>query len=243
MTSVRIKALVVAALMMGAFFAAVAWRPTVRMADSRAKVELETIFPRQFGDWQVDARGPVQLVSPDTQALLNKIYNQTLSRTYVNPKGDRVMLSVAYGGDQSDGTRAHRPDVCYPAQGFEIVNRASGAVQLQGQQLPVLHMLAKLGARIEPVTYWFVVGERIALSGTQIKLTQLSYTTRGLIPDGLLMRVSTIDPESARAYQVQAAFVRDLYDAVTPEWRSHVFGAPAAAATAAVGQSRAPTGS
>ena len=131
--------------------------------------------------------------------------------------------------------------MCYPAQGFEIVNRASGAVQLQGQQLPVLHMLTKLGTRIEPVTYWFVVGERIALSGTQIKLTQLSYTTRGLIPDGLLMRVSTIDPESARAYQVQAAFVRDLYDAVTPDWRSHVFGAPAAAATAAVGQSRAAT--
>lgn len=242
MNSVRIKALVVALLMVGAFAAAMAWRPSLRMADSKTKVELETIFPRQFGDWQVDTSGPVQLVSPDTQALLNKIYNQTLSRTYVNPKGDRVMLSVAYGGDQSDGTRAHRPDVCYPAQGFEIVSRAVGAVQLQGQQMPVLHMLAKLGARIEPVTYWFVVGERIALSGTQQKLAQLSYSTRGLIPDGILMRVSTIDPDSARAYQIQAGFVQDMHNAVTAEWRSHVFGAPAGATAAVVNPPRVPAG-
>lgn len=238
----RIRAFLVASLMLCAFLVAVAWRPTQRMADSRAKVELESIFPRQFGDWQMDTRGPVQLVAPDTQALLNKIYNQTLSRTYVNSKGDRVMLSVAYGGDQSDGTRAHRPDVCYPAQGFEILQREAGSVQLAGQQLPVLHMLARLGQRIEPVTYWFVVGERIALSGTQQKLMQLAYGTRGLIPDGLLMRVSTIDPESARAYKVQATFVHDLHAAVEPTWRSHVFGDPAGAPNAAAGHGRAPAG-
>jgi EpsI family protein len=233
MNSMRVKALLVACLMVGAFLGAMAWRPTLRMADTKAKVELESIFPRQFGDWQVDTRGPVQLVSPDQQALLNKLYNQTLSRTYVNPRGDRVMLSVAYGGDQSDGTRAHRPDVCYPAQGFEILKREAGAVQLAGQQLPVLHMLARLGSRIEPVTYWFVVGERIALSGTQQKLAQLSYSTRGVIPDGILMRVSTIDPDSTKAYAVQADFVRDLFTGVAPTWRPHVFGG-AQLATAAM---------
>jgi EpsI family protein len=233
MSSLRIKALIVAFLMLGAFMGAAAWKPTKRMADSKAKIDLETIFPRQFADWQVDTRGPVQLVSPDQQALLDKLYNQTLSRTYVNPKGDRVMLSVAYGGDQSDGTRAHRPDVCYPAQGFEILQRGASSVQLAGGQLPVLHMLARLGSRVEPVTYWFVVGERIALSGTQMKLAQLSYSTRGVIPDGLLMRVSTIDPNSAKAYAVQAGFVRDMFTSVDPMWRPQVFGGRGASATAA----------
>lgn len=235
MISSRIRALLVALLMVASLGSATAWRPTHRLADTKEKVELTTIFPTQFSDWVLDTRGPVQLVSPDQQALLSKLYNQTLSRTYVNSRGDRVMLSVAYGGDQSDGTRAHRPDVCYPAQGFDISGRRQGAIDLAGRtSLPVLHMQARLGSRIEPVTYWFVVGERIALSGTQIKLAQLSYSTRGVIPDGLLMRVSTIDPESARAYKVQAGFVQDLHTAVSGHWRSSVFGSSAAVASTAL---------
>ena len=129
MTAMRIKAVVVLVLAMAAFAGAAAWRPTVHLADTRPKIELETLFPKAFGDWVVDDRMPVQLVSPDTAALLSKIYNQTLSRTYVNAKGEQIMLSVAYGGDQSDATRAHRPEVCYPAQGFQIVSSGNGQVQ------------------------------------------------------------------------------------------------------------------
>ena len=54
-----------------------------------------------------------------------------------------------------------------------------------------------------------------------------------VIADGMLMRVSTIDPDSAKAYAVQAGFVRDMHDAVKPEWRSHLFGAGPSAASAA----------
>ena len=61
---------------------------------------LETMFPKAFGDWRVDTSMPVILPSPDVQALLDKIYNQVLSRSYVNAKGERIMLSVAYGGDR-----------------------------------------------------------------------------------------------------------------------------------------------
>jgi EpsI family protein len=224
MNTLRIRALVVLALMLASVAGAAAWRPTTKLADSKPKLVLETMFPSQFGEWVVDTRGPVQLVSPDQKALLDKLYNQTLSRVYVNRRGDRVMLSVAYGGDQSDGTRAHRPDVCYPAQGFDIVSRAKGQVSLGSSQLPVLHMTARLGARTEPVTYWFVIGERVALSGTQQKLAQLSYSTRGIVPDGLLMRVSTIDTNSDRAYRLQAQFVADLHQAVPAVSRSQLFG-------------------
>ncbi len=226
MTAARIKALVFFALAVLTVGAALLWTPKIHMADTKPKVELEQIFPQTFGDWKIDRSGPVQLVSPDTQALLNKIYNQTLSRTYINSQGDRVMLSVAYGGDQSDGTRAHRPDVCYPAQGFQIVTQSRNALDMPDMRLPVQRMVAKQGARVEPVTYWFVVGDRVVLSGTQQKLAQLAFGTRGIIPDGLLMRVSTIDPNATRAYGVQAEFVRSLHDAVAPSWRAQVFGTP-----------------
>ncbi len=225
MNALRRKAMIASVLMVVAFGVAQAWKPRVHLADQRPKVDLEAMFPREFNGWKVDTNVPLQLISPDTAALLNKIYNQTLSRTYVNAQGERIMLSVAYGGDQSDATKAHRPEVCYPAQGFQITSLTDGALQAAGQfVLPVRRLTTKLGSRNEPVTYWIVVGEQVTLSGTQQKLAQLSYSTRGIIPDGLLMRVSSIDSESQRAYGQQEKFIGDLRLNMSPAVVTMVFG-------------------
>lgn len=220
----RWKAGVVLLLALITLAGAQAWRPTARLADTRPKIDLETIFPKTFDEWRIDDRMPVQLVSPDTQAMLDRLYNQTLSRTYVNPRGDRIMLSVAYGGDQSDGTRAHRPEVCYPAQGFQVSGSHESVLDLGGRVLRVRQLNSRLGGRIEPITYWVVVGERVALSGTEQKLAQLSYSARGVVPDGMLVRVSSIDADAAKAYSLQEAFVRSLTEAVSPALRAQVFG-------------------
>ena len=201
---------------------AVAWRPTQRLADTRPRVDLETLFPKAFGDWRVDDRTPALLVSPDQKALLDKIYNQTLARTYVNGKGERIMLSVAYGGDQSDATRAHRPEVCYPAQGFQISADTRGVVDLPSGPLRVRRLVARQGGRNEPITYWIMVGERAVLTGTEQKLAQLSYSTRGVVPDGMLVRVSSISTETAQAFSLQQSFVVDLAAALPPQQRTAV---------------------
>lgn len=224
MNPTRRRAVVVAGLMVASFAGAAAWRPTAHLADQRPKVDLEAMFPKAFGEWRVDDRMPVQLISPDTQAVLDKIYNQTLSRTYVNPKGDRIMLSVAYGGDQSDGTRAHRPEVCYPAQGFQITARSRSEIDLDGYRLRVQRLVSKLGARNEPISYWITVGERITLSGPEQKLAQLSYSMRGVIPDGMLVRVSSIDEDAARAYGRHGAFIDAMAKALPQGARSQVIG-------------------
>jgi EpsI family protein len=224
MNPVRRRAFVVVGLMAGSVAVAAAWRPSNRLADTMPKMALESAFPKQFADWQLDDRMPVQLVSPDQQALLNKIYNQTLSRTYVNRQGDRVMLSVAYGGDQSDATRAHRPEVCYPAQGFQVLSMRSGTVRLEDGITPVRRLVTKLGNRVEPVTYWVTVGERATTSGTEQKLAQLRYSTQGLVPDGMLVRVSTIDTDSARSFAVQERFLREISASVSPASRARLFG-------------------
>lgn len=220
----RRRAVVVAGLMAASFAGAAAWRPTTKMADQRPKVDLEKIFPKAFGDWRVDDRIPVQLVSPDTQAVLDKIYNQTLSRTYVGPRGERIMLSVAYGGDQSDGTRAHRPEVCYPAQGFQVAAMRKSEIDASVRVLPVRQLVATLGGRIEPITYWTVVGERIALTGTEQKLAQLAYSVRGFIPDGLLVRVSNIAPAGEAAFALHQAFIAQLALALSRDDRPFVVG-------------------
>lgn len=193
--------------------------PTVHVADLESKVDLESWFPRSFGAWRIDDSLPVVIPAPDAQALLDKLYNQTLARTYVESAGQRVMLSVAYGGDQSDGTRAHRPEVCYPAQGFDLSDNRVGELDLGGERLRVRRLMANLGGRHEPITYWTIVGRRVALSGTEQKLAQLRYGLRGLIPDGLLVRVSSIDSDKARGWALQQRFLADMRAALPPALR------------------------
>lgn len=228
MNRLRLQALAVLLVMAAAFGGAHAWRPTAYLADLQQKVELEAMFPRAFGEWRIDDRMPVQLISPDTQAALNKIYNQTLSRTYVNRQGERVMLSVAYGGDQSDATRAHRPEVCYPAQGFQILSARDRQIDLGDRSLRVRQLLSKQGSRVEPITYWITVGERVTISGTEQKLAQLSYSTRGIVPDGMLVRVSTIDANAEKAYDVQRRFLAEMAQGIQADQRPRVVGRPVA---------------
>ena len=225
MKAVRVKALLALTLMFLAWAGALAWKPTVFLSDQLPKLDLEVVFPKQIGDWILDSRMPAQLVSPDQQAVLNRIYNQTLSRSYVDSKGDRIMLSVAYGGDQSDATRAHRPEVCYPAQGFQIQSQRRDRVNLpDDQQIPVHTLVAYQGGRIEPIIYWVMVGERVANSGTEQKLAQLTYSTRGVIPDGMLVRVSSIDSQPARAFALQKRFIVALAAALPAEQRWRILG-------------------
>jgi len=225
MSTTRIRALVVFAAMAVTATLAHWATPTTHLSDVLGKPDLEKIFPAEFAGWRVDVRSAMVLPSPQTQAILDSIYNQTLSRTYVNAEGDRIMLSVAYGGDQSDATRAHLPEVCYPAQGFQITSYSTGQLDLGGRAVSTRLLMSKLGQRSEPITYWLVVGDRVTVSRTDQKLTQFRLGLKGLIPDGMLVRVSSIDPDMARGHRVQAKFLADMATAFSETSRDRVFGA------------------
>jgi EpsI family protein len=201
-------------------------RPTVYLADQIGKPDLEVMFPKQFGDWRVDTSLPVIAPTPDVQARLDAIYNQVLTRTYVNTAGRLIMLSVAYGGDQSDASRAHRPEICYPSQGFNITYDQPGVQPIDGGSLPVRKLMSRFGERKEPITYWIVVGNEVATSGMQQKLAQMRYGLRGLIADGMLVRVSSIDADRDHAYAVHEDFISDLAAGMPPELRPRAFGEP-----------------
>lgn len=199
-------------------------RPRVHLADSIGKPDLALLFPRAFADWRVDRNLPILLPAPDVQAKLDAIYNQVLARTYVNAFGERVMVSVAYGGDQSDGTRAHRPEICYPAQGFQILYDERGFVPMQGAALPVRRLMSRLGARHEPITYWLVVGSRAVTSGAEQKWIELRYGLAGVIPDGMLVRLSSIDTDMKRGHELQARFAAAMYASMSSIDRARIFG-------------------
>lgn len=224
MRAIPIKHFIVLLAMLAAAGLAIAGKPRAKVADDGPKVNLETLVPRQFGNWRMDQAITPVLPSPEARAMLSKIYNQTLSRTYLNDQGQRIMLSIAYGGDQSDSLQLHRPEVCYAAQGFQILGEAKGVLDTMFGALPVKRVEAQQGTRHEPITYWVTVGDKAIHAGIRQKLVQLSYGLTGKVPDGMLVRISSIDGDTKRAYEVQSAFARDLVASLSAESRTRLIG-------------------
>lgn len=219
-----IRNIILLVLMLASAGLAIAMRPTQKIADHGPKVVLETMIPHAFGEWQEEKQSGAQIVDPQTKEMLDKIYSQTLSRTYVNGSGYRVMLSIAYGNDQSDSMQVHKPEVCYPAQGFTLQNKELGTLDVGIGQIPVTRILTTLGQRREPVTYWITLGDRVVQGGLNKKFIEMSYGLTGKIPDGMLIRVSSVDSEAGQAYDTQARFANQLLDAVSLEHRQRLIG-------------------
>jgi EpsI family protein len=225
MKLISFKHLVIGLCMFAAAGMALALKPTQKIADANPKVDLEVLIPRQFGDWKTDETIVPLIADPELQAKLDKIYNQTLTRTYVNSRNERIMLSIAYGGDQSDSMAVHKPEVCYPAQGFHILKIAAGTFSTGEGDIPVKRLVATQGQRIEPITYWTTIGDTVsASSGLQWKFNQLKYGLTGKIPDGLLFRISSIQADENAAYRAQDDFSRALLSALTPEGKKRIIG-------------------
>jgi len=204
-------------------------KPAHLLDRQSGEVDLQQMIPATFGAWKTeDSRSSG--FRPDVQAEIDKIYAQVLDRTYVDTDGQHIMLSIAYGRDQENGSQLHRPEFCYEAQGFRVGDAFDGKVQTGFGEVPVRRMTATQGQRIETVTYWITVGHKATLPGIGRKLVQLSYGLSGEIPDGVLVRISSIDTgnDAQAAYALQQRFVHDLMHAVGGSVRVRLAGEAAA---------------
>lgn len=198
-----------------------------RLAVGQRHLVLENMVPAVMGHWQLDEA--VKPVLPremqDEQSLAARIYDQTLVRTYRNSNNDRLMLVVAYGRDQSDALQLHLPEVCYASQGFAVHKTGRATIDLiEDGYLPVMRLETRRGHRYEPVTYWTRVGDRVVLSRLSRQWAKLSYGMRGQVPDGVLIRVSTISSRTEHAYALEERFIRHLMQAVDPQDRPFFLG-------------------
>jgi EpsI family protein len=91
--------------------------------------------------------------------------------------------------------------------------------------LKLKRLSAQRAQRFEPISYWMRVGDDVATGVLDRQFIKLMYGLRGIIPDGTLVRVSTIGLPEAAAYVVQDRFIRDLLAAVAPENRKYLIGA------------------
>ena len=197
---------------------------TPSLQAKQSKIDLETLIPREFNGWKIDPSAVSLMINPDIKETISKIYSQTLSRTYINQQGERVMLSIAYGADQSTDLQIHRPEVCYLSGGFEVGEMTKTFVETTIGRIPVMHLVAKQGTRNEPISYWIRVGDSLTRGWLEQKVVALSYGLTGKVPDGLLFRVSTISNDEQDSYRIQQTFLTALLQAVRSEDRYWLVG-------------------
>lgn len=205
-----------------------AWTITPRtmLARERRPIDLSTIVPKRFGDWHA-VNVATQIINPGLQATLQRIYSQTLARTYVNDYGQEIMLSMAYGGTQDTRLQVHRPEICYAAQGFQVSRLVYTKIHTPYGPIPVMRLVARRGQRNEPITYWIMIGSTPVRGDLEEGFARLKYGLSGVVPDGLLVRVSDISMHARRSYKRQGQFIDQLLSSVGPEARKRLTGQPA----------------
>jgi len=112
-------------------------------------------FPMKLGTWQ----GVNDEMTPEVQKGIGA--DSVVARTYTQPGSDYYMgLLVAY---RKYGRRGfvHRPEMCYPAAGWEIVGQGYANVPYNGRNTRAVKIVAEKQDAKEVVLYWFASGERV----------------------------------------------------------------------------------
>ena len=187
--------------------------------------DLATAVPLQIGAWKEQ---PSLYVSADLSVTdadersNNRPYDQTVTRTYVDPQGRHVMLAIAYALEQEQEVKVHRPDVCYPAQGFQILRLEPVRLPLarpDGTPVDGVQMLVRSRQRLEAVVYWLRTGSVYSQRSWDARLHIFEEGLKGRRPDGILVRASRVidDPAIADAtYAELSTFLAALYGATAP---------------------------
>lgn len=195
-------------LLFGSAAAVAAWRLPRKSLDYLGKQKLEDLVPKTIGPWKfVAASG---LVVPPEDQLSRTLYSQLLTRVYSNGDGLSVMLLIAQSAGQTGILQVHRPETCYPASGYQISPVTEHRVQLGDKNLTTNALTATNEGTTENIIYWTRVGERIPTTWKEQKLDVAEENLHGIIPDAVLVRVSTVSGDEAGARATLDQFTRML---------------------------------
>jgi EpsI family protein len=199
------------ALTAGAAYAAT---PRDRMS-LLGKAKLEDLVPRAFGAWSELPSNSVVVPQSD-DSLAARLYAQTVTRVFVNYSDNTsVMALFAYGDTQSDQLQLHRPEVCYPAFGFAVIDSRAVHIGLaNGAVIPARRLTAQSALRTEHVAYWTRIGEYLPQSGDEQRSAKLRTAFQGIIPDGILVRISNLQATPDEGFAVNSRFAAQLIEAM-----------------------------
>lgn len=186
-------------------------RPSVRL-DYLGDGKLDRLIPQRIGDWKFLTTSG--LVVPAEDPLSNALYAQLLTRVYTNNSDSAIMLLIAQSAAQTGLLQVHRPEFCYPAGGYEISPIVPRILQDGRPSFKVNQLTATLPGRTEQILYWTRVGDGMPSSWARQRLAIAEDNLRGVIPDAVLVRVSTINPDGPRAFAQLSTFIEQMMDAI-----------------------------
>jgi EpsI family protein len=224
MSSIPVKNILVGLAMAATAVIALTFKIAPLQANQGIKVDLETMIPKQFGEWRVDESIQPLSISPDQDAALRKIYSQILTRTYVSNSEKRIMLSVVYGDGIDRQLDIHRPEICYPAQGFSVSRYTDQVISTLSGELSLRRLVATNGPRVEPISYWVNVGSKSVNSSFERKFQKIKQGLTGGTDSGILARISSIGSNQELAYQEQEAFINAMLQSMPMEMRKQLIG-------------------
>jgi EpsI family protein len=123
-----------------------------------------TTLPTQAGEWQLLGEIPL-----DEETMKQIQSDSHVHRRYVNPQGQPVDVLVVY---RRYGRRefAHRPELCFPAAGYQILSKSQTTLPYAGRDVAAVHLIADgskvlrndggTGVPNNTVTYFFASGGR-----------------------------------------------------------------------------------
>ncbi len=189
--------------------AAIAFARKPRVDDAfMGSVKLESIVPTHFAGWQFLTESG--LVLPPQDQMQSRIYHQLLTRVYNRGDGQSIMLLIAYGGSQDGVVQIHRPEICYPASGYSLATVKDHLAKLAPDVLiPSRYIVADSPSRSEQMIYWTRLGSAFPRRWSEQRWSVFEQNMAGIIPDGVLVRISTDQPNASP--NILDSFAADLY--------------------------------
>ena len=196
--------------------------PRVAVAQLKAG-ELERMVPTQIGPWTFETRSG--LVLPVDDPLVKSLYSDVLTRVYVTDNGPPIMLLIAYSNTQNGMLQLHRPEVCYPAGGYSLSETKIVSVKLTSSvHIPARFFSAESASRNEQVLYWTRIGSETPTSWVEQRAAVVRANLERVIPDGILVRVSSALPGFSSAKPLLENFISNLVSELKPPARKLLVG-------------------
>ncbi|MBL9068876.1 MAG: EpsI family protein [Sphingopyxis sp.] len=150
----------------------------------------EKWVPDSFGRWSSISQAGVVLPPPDS--LRDRLYDNLVTRVYSASGSPSVMMLLAYNNVQDGVLQVHRPEVCYPVGGFQLSDTRAVDVEVSGRRIPANFFTATGPDRLEQVQYFTRLGDAFPRTWAEQRLAVIRANLAGDIPDGMMMRVSTL---------------------------------------------------
>ncbi len=213
------KSISIFLLFMLAFFASILLKPDFSGSVVNKIPDFKTIIPVSLSNWTMvqNHYQPISL-SVEGEKNIDQPYDSVLMETFQNNISEQtIMLAIAYGANQQQEIKIHRPELCYPAQGFEVKELSDLAYEVKlnsgAYHFKLTKLLSQSKQRKELTLYWIRIGDIISSNPWEIRWNILKGGLSKNIPDGILVRTSQVlleDMSVEESIKTQKEFITGL---------------------------------